>query len=200
MHTPAHAFLLTVSASACVSTAELAVTTIYSARSLHRCVRGVLGSCPWRSHGHRPRLLICTPPPAHQAEWMPPSQAADGLRNVHRLCVWLRGGISFWARGVYNPNSYHEANPVYRQIGRAEGAARSDISSAAKAAGASTAAGGASGGSARLDDAMRIGYLGDERELAKRCAVGTAAPRTPAPDASARCRHQRPYQGQTTAS
>ena len=101
---------------------------------------------------------------------------------------------------VYHPNSYHEANPVYRQIGRAEGAARSDISSAAKAAGASTAAGGASGGSARLDDAMRIGYLGDERELAKRCAVGTAAPRTPAPDASARCRHQRPYQGQTTAS
>ena len=122
------------------------------------------------------------------SEWMPATQAKDGNRNVHRLCVWLRGGLNFWAHGVHDANSEREANPVYRHIGRKEGPtrARSAVtmlvpvarpggggSSRKKAAAATMAA-------TDEEDAARIRYLGDPTLLAQRCAA-------PASTSATRC-------------
>jgi len=48
--------------------------------------------------------------------------------TLHWLCAWLGVGIDYWSQGVFDSNSEHEANPVYRQVGRAEGPVRSPSS------------------------------------------------------------------------
>lgn len=41
--------------------------------------------------------------------------------TLHWLCAWLGVGIDYWSVGIYDGNSMHEANPIYRQSGRPEG-------------------------------------------------------------------------------
>eukprot|EP00966_Prymnesium_polylepis_P127155 2940726-Prymnesium_polylepis.1 len=43
-------------------------------------------------------------------------------RNMHHLCQWLGGGVRFLVPGHFDSNSMHSSNPVYRQVGRSEGA------------------------------------------------------------------------------
>ena len=94
---------------------------------------------------------------ATQAEWFPAGQAM--VRNIHRLCVWLRGGIRLWASGVYDSNSYAQANPIYRQIGRPEGKAEATAQL---------------GKRTNISAAAHIPYLGDARMLEQRCAAPAA--------------------------
>lgn len=47
--------------------------------------------------------------------------------SMHDLCAWIDGGIRWWEpQGLFDANSFKQANPLYRQIARTEGPLRSD--------------------------------------------------------------------------
>ena len=71
----------------------------------------------------RSRLEAATAAPPYGASV--PNRPPVYHNTLHWLCAWLGAGIDYWSQGVFDSNSEHEANPIYRHVGRAEGPVRS---------------------------------------------------------------------------
>ena len=77
---------------------------------------------PFTKLSHVPRVAdnMIYVPRCRFAELIRALSSHGGQRNLHDLCDWLRGPVSYWVASRHDADSSRERNPLFRMVGRPE--------------------------------------------------------------------------------